>query len=166
MSFHYYTTAEQESALTKIYTDALAVKQAEIDETARTRRIPKHSAELNMKASATKCQIPKFTARGHISRAPRVFDVSGTLITLEGYGQCPTEPLTGGACYTTDPSFDDKITAFLRRHVVYRVIFYPDGRYGPTVGYCSVGMPAMFVSEDGADSLHAEDDDKYDLLCG
>ena len=149
MPFHYYTTAEQESALAKIYTDALAVKQAEIDETQRRTR-----------------KIPKFNARGHVSRQPRMFDVSGTQLTLEGFGPCPTEPQAGGATYTTDPSFDDKVAAFLRAHTTYRVIFYPDGRYGPTVGYCSVGMPAMFVSEDGSETLHAEDDDKYDLLCG
>jgi len=149
MPVHYYTTAEQESAFANAYQEALAVKQAEIDETERRTR-----------------KIAKFTARGHVSRQPRVFDVSGSQITLEGAGPCPTEPQAGGGTYTTDPSFDDKIAAFLRRHVAYRVIFYPDGRYGPTVGYCSVGLPATFTSEDGGETLHAEDDDKYDLLCG
>ena len=149
MPFHYYTTAEQEAALANIYQDALAVKQAEIDETQRRTR-----------------KIPKFNARGHVSKQPRVFDVSGTQITLEGFGPCPSAQEAGGASYTTDPSFDDKVATFLRIHAVYRVIFYPDGHYGPTVGYCSIGMPATFISEDGADTLHAEDDDKYDLLCG
>jgi hypothetical protein len=149
MPVQYYTTAEQESAFANAYQEALAIKQAEIDETQRRTR-----------------KIPKFTARGHISRPPRVFDVSGTQITLEGAGSCPSAPTEGGGTYTTDPSFDDKVAAFLRSHMAYRVIFYPDGRYGPTVGYCSVGLPAMFVSEDGSETLHAEDDDKYDLLCG
>ena len=85
MPFHYYTTAEQEAALAKIYTDALAVKQAEIDETQhRTRK------------------IPKFNARGHVSRSPRVFDVSGSQISLEGFGPCSSEPHSGGATYTTE----------------------------------------------------------------
>lgn len=149
MPVHYYTTAEQEAALAKIYQEDLAAKQAEIDAQEKSTRKP-----------------AKFTARAYVSKPPRVFDVNGPQIILEGYGRCPTEPLTGGACYTTDPSFDDKISEFLSRHRAYRVIFHPDGRYGPTVGYCSTGLPAMFISDDDTETLHAEDDDKYDLLCG
>jgi hypothetical protein len=149
MPVRYYTTADQEAALAKIYANSLTAKQAEIDsQEKRTGR------------------IQKFTARAHVSKPPRVFDVNGPLIILDGLGSCPTEPLTGGACYTTDPSFDDKIAAFLQAHVAYRVIFYPDGRYGPTVGYCSTGLPATFISDDDTETLHAEDDDKYELLCG
>lgn len=149
MPIHFYTTADQEAAFAKIYQEALAAKQADIDAQEKRTRKP-----------------TKFTARAHVSKPPRIFDVNCPQITLEGYGPCPTEPLTGGACYTTDPSFDDKISDFLSRHHTYRVIFYPHGRYGPTVGYCSIGIPAMFISDDDTETLHAEDDEKYELLCG
>jgi hypothetical protein len=149
MSVHYYTTADQETALSKIYNDALAAKQAEIDATERRTRKP-----------------AKFTAYAHVSKPPILFDVSGSQVTLEGYGPCPTEPPFCGGTYAPDPSFNGQIAAFLNRHSAYRVIFIPSGRYGPTIGYCSVGMPATFISEDGADTLHAEDEDKYDILCG
>jgi hypothetical protein len=66
----------------------------------------------------------------------------------------------------TDPSFDDKVADFLRRHAAYRVIFQPSGRWGPTVSYCSRGIPASFISEDGTETLVAEDEDKYDLTVG
>jgi hypothetical protein len=149
MSFHYYTTADQEAALSKIYADAIAEKQAEIDAAERRTRKP-----------------TKFTAYAHVSKPPILFDVSGSQVTLEGYGPCQSTPTEGCGTYTTDPSFDEQIAAFLSRHAAYRVIFKPSGRYGPTIGYCSVGMPATFISEDGADTLHAEDEDKYDILCG
>lgn len=92
--------------------------------------------------------------------SPRVFRVTGTTVELEGYGPCPTLAEAGqerGRTYITDPSFDDAITVFLRRHANYTVIFRPS-----LLGeYCSVGMPAMFVSEDGAEILEAEDVGKY-----
>lgn len=149
MPVRYYTTAEQEVELAKIYAEALAVKQAEID--AHEKRTGR---------------IQKFTARAHVSKPPRVFDVNGLQIVLDRLGPCPTEPHTRGACYMTDPSFDDKISDFLSRHTAYRVIFYPDGRYGPTVSYYSDGMPAMFTSDEGDEVLYAEDEEKYELVCG
>lgn len=149
MPFYYYTTAEQEAALTAIYEQELQQKQAQIDaEQRRTGR------------------IQKFTAYAHISKAPRIFDVSGTEVTLEGYGPASLTKIDGGGTYMTDPSFDDKIADFLRRNSSYRVIFQPSGRWGPTVSYCSRGMPATFISEDGTETLNAEDEDKYDLCVG
>ena len=167
MPFYYYTTADQELSLNTIYEQDLEFKQSQINaEERRTGR------------------IAKFTARAHISKAPRIFDVSGSEIILEGYGlarfasefinsSCagsfgPAAPanVEGGGTYMTDPSFDDKIADFLCRHTAYRVIFYPSGRWGPTVCYCSRGMPASFTSEDGTETLVAEDEHKYDICCG
>jgi hypothetical protein len=149
MPFYYYTTAAQEAALAAIYEQDLQQKQAQIDaEQRRTGR------------------IQKFTARAHISQVPRIFDVSSTDITLEGYGPAAPNKVTGGGTYMTDPSFDDKVADFLRRHAAYRVIFQPSGRWGPTVSYCSRGIPASFISEDGTETLVAEDEDKYDLTVG
>lgn len=111
MPFYYYTPAEQEAALSAIYEQELQQKQAQID----------------IEERRTGC-IPKFTARAHISKAPRIFDVSGADVTLEGSGPAATTKIEGGGTYMTDPLFDDKIADFLSRNQSYRVIFHPSGR--------------------------------------
>lgn len=66
-----------------------------------------------------------------------------------------------------DSNFDLYIMDFVQKHKEYKVIFSPDGKYGPTTCYCTQndGVPARMESYDG-EVLVVDDKDKYDLICG
>jgi hypothetical protein len=147
----FYSPAEYETALKEKYNFAIKKKQEEIDEIYRRTK-----------------KIQKFTAYGHISKPDRIFCVEedGNVYYEDVIPQniCPKELVEGGQKYVIDSNFDFYILNFLSRHKRYKVIFSPDGRYGPTVCYCSsIGaLPARMESYDG-EVLVLEDESKYDL---
>jgi hypothetical protein len=140
----YYTTAAQEAALADIYNKELAVCQAQLDETERRTG-----------------NIPKGTAKAHVSRPVVRFDVSGDQVVHAG-SPCPLEPVDGGGTYIVDWNFDK----LMEQYTIYSVEFMPSGRYGPCVDYCSKegSTPAMLYVP-GYPGFMMDIDFKYDLGC-
>lgn len=147
----FYSTAEYERILKEKYKFAIKKKQDEIDEI----------------YSKTK-KIQKFTAYAYICRLERVFCVEedGSVYYEEVVPDniCPSEKVEGGEKYILDTNFDYAIMKFVEKHKRYKVVFFPDGHYGPTCCYCSFigAIPARLESYDG-EVLVAEDDSKYDI---
>ena len=147
----FYSTAEYEKILKDKYEFAIKKKQEEIDENFRKTK-----------------RIPKFTAYAHIFRPERIFCVEedGKVYFEEVMPEniCPNEKVNGGEKYILDSNFDYQIMKFLEKYKRYKVVFFPDGHYGPTCCYCSsIGaIPARLESYDG-EVLLADDDSKYDI---
>lgn len=147
----FYSTPEYESSLKDKYMFAIKKKQEEIDEIYRRTK-----------------KIQKFTAYGHISKPDRVFYVEedGNIYFDEVCPKniCPKEKVDGGEKYVLDSNFDLYIHEFVSKYKRYKVIFSPDGQYGPTVCYCSsIGaVPARMESYDG-EVLVVDDESKYDI---
>jgi hypothetical protein len=147
----FYSTATHESTLKDKYMFSIKKKQEEIDEIYRRTK-----------------KIQKFTAYGHISKPDRVFYVEedGNIYFNDVIPEniCPKEQVDGGEKYILDSNFDFYIQQFVDKYKRYKVIFRPDGKYGPTSCYCSsIGaLPARMESYD-EDILIVEDDSKYDL---
>jgi hypothetical protein len=147
----FYSTPEYESSLKDKYMFAIKKKQEEIDEIYRRTK-----------------RIQKFTAYGHISKPDRVFYVEedGNIYFDEVCPKniCPKEKVEGGEKYVLDSNFDLYIHEFVSKYKRYKVIFSPDGKYGPTVCYCSsIGaVPARMESYDG-EVLVIDDESKYDI---
>ncbi len=147
----FYSTPEYESALKDKYIFAIKKKQEEIDEIYRRTK-----------------KIQKFTAYAHISKPDRVFYVEedGNIYFDEVCPKniCPKEKVDGGEKYVLDSNFDLYIHEFVNKYKRYKVIFSPDGQYGPTVCYCSsIGaVPARMESYDG-EVLVVDDESKYDI---
>lgn len=147
----FYSTPEYEKILKDKFNFAIKKKQEEIDENYRKTK-----------------KIQKFTAYGYIFRPERIFCVEedGSVyyeeVILEN--RCPTEKVEGGKKYILDSNFDYAIMKFLEKHKTYKVIFSPDGHYGPTCCYCSsIGaIPARLESYNG-EILVADDHSKYDI---
>lgn len=146
----FFSTAEYENKLKAEYEFAVKKKQDEIDEVYRRTK-----------------KIQKFTGRAHISRPERVFFVEDDLIYYEEICSdkiCPNEKVNGGEKYVLDSNFDYYIQEFISKHKNYKVIFSPDGSYGPTCCYCSsIGaVPARMESYDG-EVIILDDESKYDI---
>jgi hypothetical protein len=147
----FYSTANYESTLKDKYMFSIKKKQEEIDEIYRRTK-----------------KIQKFTAYGHISKPDRVFFVEedGNIYVNEVIPEniCPKEQVEGGEKYVLDSNFDFYIQQFIGKYKRYKVIFSPDGKYGPTACYCSsIGaLPARLESYDG-EILIADDESKYDI---
>lgn len=149
----FYSTVSYENKLKERYLFAIRKKQEEIDDIYRRTR-----------------KIQKWTAKAHISRPERVFYVEedGNIYCDEVSSEnlCPKEKVEGGYKYILDSNFDFYIMEFAAKHKRYKVIFSPDGQYGPTTYYCSsIGaVPARMESYDD-DILIVDDPKKYDILC-
>jgi len=106
-------------------------------------------------ASAQNKIVYPYTAKSHVSKPKVIIHVSGAVV--EGKGT--------GTRYILDKDFSTQVAQFQNKHKNYKVIFNPSGRYGPMIGYHSPdgATPAVLVSEDGADTLLVDDDDKYSL---
>lgn len=147
----FYSTAIYESTLKDKYMFSIKKKQEEIDEIYRRTK-----------------KIQKFTAYGHISKPDRVFYVEedGNIYFNEVIPEniCPKEEVDGGGKYILDSNFDFYIQEFVGKYKRYKVIFSPDGSYGPTCCYCSsIGaVPARMESYDG-EVLIVDDESKYDI---
>lgn len=147
----FYSTIEYENTLNEKYLFAVRKKQEEIDEVQRRTK-----------------KIQKFTAKAHISRPERIFYVEedGKMYFGEilPENECPKEKVEGGEKYVLDSNFDLYIMEFVSKHKRYKVIFNPDGKYGPTTCYCSsIGaVPARIESYDG-EILVLDDESKYDI---
>jgi hypothetical protein len=125
--------------------------------------------EIDEKYRKTK-KIQKYTAYAYISKLERIFCVEDDKIycgevTIEN--ECPTQEVSGGKTYILDGDFELQINNFKQKHKKYKVIFYLNGKYGPTCCYCSDtdALPAKMESYDG-DILIVENEDKYDLCVG
>jgi hypothetical protein len=155
----FYSTPEYEKRLKDTYDFAIKKKQDEIDEIQRRTK-----------------KIQKFTAKAHISRPERVFTVFNNKIycgKIEDNIICPNRLIEGGCEYKLDTEGDYaiKINDFMEKYNNYKVIFNPDGRYGPTAYYCTKNdaTPARLIPLDyiGNDFiLILDDENKYDILCG
>jgi hypothetical protein len=146
--FLFFTTAEQEEEFDKIYKEQIEIKQKEIDELQKkTKKSQKHSAYA------------------FVLQSERMFVFNNGEITLNGK-QCPKEQVIGGKKYGFDPDFKKDIEQFLQGQTHYTVIFYPTGKYGPTVEYIgkSYEMPAKIILNDNT-CLNVENEDKYSLMC-
>lgn len=147
----FYSPADYEKELENRYVFEVKRKQDEIDEIQRRTK-----------------KIQKFTARAHISRPDRIFCVEedGNIFieSVNPNNICPKEKVEGGEKYVLDSNFDLYIIEFLKKYKRYKVIFSPDGKYGPTTCYCSsIGaVPARMESYDG-DVLILDDESKYDI---
>jgi hypothetical protein len=147
----FYSTADYENTLKETYMFSIKKKQEEIDDIYRRTK-----------------KIQKFTAYGHISKPDRVFYVEedGNIYFNEVIPEniCPKENVNGGKKYVLDTNFDLYIQQFVDKHKRYKVIFSPDGKYGPTTCYCSsIGaLPARLESYDG-EVLIVDDESKYDI---
>lgn len=147
----FYSPADYEKELKNRYNFEVKRKQDEIDEIQRRTK-----------------KIQKFTAKAHVSRPERVFCVEedGNIYIeiVSPNNLCPKEKVEGGEKYILDSNFDFYIMAFISKHKRYKVIFSPDGKYGPTTYYCSsIGaVPARMESYDG-DVLIVDDESKYDI---
>jgi hypothetical protein len=145
----FYSPVKYEIELHKQYRFALRRKQEEIDNVfIQTKR------------------IPKFTAKAHVSRPERVFYVEedGQVYydTVSEETICPNNRVEGGEVYILDDWFEDDIIDFIHKHKKYKVIFYPDGKWGPTIDYCTsnCAIPAKIIAYNG-DILNIEDEGKY-----
>ena len=147
----FYSTADYENTLKEAYMFSIKKKQQEIDVIYRRTK-----------------KIHKFTAYGHISKPDRVFYVEedGNIYFNEVIPEniCPKELVDGGKKYVLDSNFDFYIQQFVDKYKRYKVVFSPDGKYGPTVCYCSsIGaLPARMESYDG-EVLIIDDESKYDI---
>ena len=147
----FYSPADYEKELENRYIFEVKRKQDEIDEIQRRTK-----------------KIQKFTARAHISRPDRIFCVEedGNIFieSVNPNSICPKEKVEGGKKYILDSNFDLYIMEFLSKYKRYKVIFSPDGKYGPTTCYCSsIGaVPARMESYDG-EVLILDDESKYDI---
>lgn len=148
----YFTSAEQEKELTQVYNAWIKKKQQELDaDEERTRR------------------IQKFTAKGHIQKPARVFCVQDGNIYLNEVAPenlCPKRLEKDGERYCLDSDFEEKIKDFMQRHSNYKVIFFPSGKYGPTVDYCAQNRVYPARLEADGKILEVEDEDKYDICVG
>lgn len=149
---YFYTTASQETDLRDIYENALRIKQDELDEEYKKTQ-----------------RIQKFTAYGHVYRPERVFYVKDDVCyygRVSPKTRCPDHHVSGGQTYTFDKKFTNQINEFCKKHTSYKVVFKPDGKYGPCMNYNgSIGcMPAYLESDQGG-ILEADDDDAYDIGC-
>ena len=147
----FYSTADYENTLKEAYMFSIKKKQQEIDVIYRRTK-----------------KIHKFTAYEHISKPDRVFYVEedGNIYFNEVIPEniCPKELVDGGKKYVLDSNFDFYIQQFVDKYKRYKVVFSPDGKYGPTVCYCSsIGaLPARMESYDG-EVLIIDDESKYDI---
>lgn len=149
----FYSTAEYENELNSEYEFAVKKKQDEIDELYRRTK-----------------KIQKFTGRAYISKPNRVFYVEEDNIYYKEVvpeNICPKEKVEGGKKYVLDSNFDFYIQQFVEKHKRYKVIFSPDGSYGPTCCYCSSidAVPARMESYDG-EVIILDDESKYDICAG
>ena len=148
----YFTTADQEKGLTQIYNAWIKKKQQELDaDEERTRR------------------IQKFTAKGHIQKPARVFCVQDGNVYFQEVAPenlCPKGLEKDGDRYCLDSDFEKKIEDFLQRHSNYTVIFFPSGKYGPTVDYCAKNRVFPAILEADGEILEVEDENKYDICVG
>jgi hypothetical protein len=148
---NYFTSEAYEKGLDEKYMKYVKIKQAEIDETERKTK-----------------RVQKYTARAYILHPERVFYVEdGKIFCGSLENECPTELVPGGKCYTLDGDFKNKILEFQNKNKRYKIIFSPDGKFGPTCCYCSKenATPAKLESYDG-EFLIVDDDDKYDICVG
>jgi hypothetical protein len=149
----YFTSKAYEKVLDEKYMQQIKAKQLEIDEKYRKTK-----------------KIQKYTAYAYISKLERVFCVEDDKIycgEVKEENECPTQEVSGGKTYILDSDFELQINNFKQKHKRYRVIFYLNGKYGPSCYYCSkIGaLPAKMESYDG-DILIVENEDKYDLCVG
>jgi hypothetical protein len=150
----YFTSETYEKVLDEEYMRQIKEKQAEIDENYRKTK-----------------KIQKYTAYAHISKLERVFCVEedGKVYCgeIKPENECSKELVEGGKEYVLDSNYELYIMNFKSVHNRYRVIFSPDGKYGPSCCYCSsIGaLPARMESYDG-DILCVEDESKYDICVG
>ncbi len=152
----FYSTPEYEKRLKEKYEFEVKKKQDEIDEIQKKTR-----------------KNQKFTARAYILRPKRIFTV------YEGEVYCgdidveirsPCKLVEGGAEYILDTECSNAkyIIDFIAKHKCYKVLFNPDGHYGPTTYYCSkIGAtPSKLEAIDGSSQLILDDENKYDIICG
>lgn len=150
----FYAPARYEEELTNKYNFAIKKKQEEIDEVQRMTR-----------------KLQKYTAKAYISKPERIFCVEedGKIYFEDVMPEniCPAEAENDAVKYILDMNFELYILRFIKKHKKYKVIFFPDGKYGPTVYYDSeIGaIPARFESYDG-DILEVNDETKYDICVG
>ena len=148
----FYSTPEYEQKLQEKYELELKKKQDEIYEIQRKTK-----------------KIQKFTARAHISRPERLFTVCGGKVycgEIEDNILCPDKLVEGGAEYILDTEDDNipNIMEFISTWQCYKVIFNPDGYYGPTTSYCTkIGATPARLESFGGYQLVLDDKDKYDI---
>ena len=148
---NYFTSDAHEKILDEKYMKDVKIKQAEIDEVQKKTK-----------------KIQKYTARAYILQPERIFCVEedGKIYfgSVAPENECPKILTPGGKKYLLDSNFELSVLEFINKHKSYKVIFSPDGKYGPTCCYCSAigALPAKLESYDG-DTLLVEDDDKYDI---
>ncbi len=146
---NYFTSDSYEKELDERYMKYIKIKQEELDNNYNN----------------------KYTAYAYIFRPERVFCVEedGTVYlgSVAPENIAPKELVTGGKKYVLDRGFEKKVMEFIQRYKKYKVMFSPDGTYGPTCCYCSsVGeVPAKLESYNGI-VLTIENDDKYDICIG
>ncbi len=155
----FYSTPEYEKKLKDKYEFEVKKKQDEIDEIQRRTK-----------------KIQKFTAKAYVSRPERIFTVFNNIVCcgeIDDNIICPNKLIKGGYEYKLDieGNFDIKIKEFLLKYNNYKVIFNPDGRYGPTAYYCTKNgatparlIPINYINDDAI--LILDDKDKYDIICG
>lgn len=148
----YYTTLEQEKILNEIYNRNIEIKKK----------------ELKILENKTK-KINKYTAYAYVHRPKIVFCVEndGSIYfdDVKPENKCLNKLMPGGKCYILDEDFKNEIENFIEKYDRYKVIFYPDGTYGPTLSYCinTVATPAILESYTG-EKINIEDDNKYDII--
>jgi hypothetical protein len=151
----FYTTPEYEKRLNEKYEFEVKKKQDEIDEIQRRTK-----------------KIQKFTAKAHILRPERLFNVCGGKIycgEVEDNILSPGQLVEGGGEYILDTEGDNapNIMEFVSTWECYKVIFNPDGKYGPTTCYCTkIGATPARLESFGGFQLILDDEEKYDLVCG
>jgi hypothetical protein len=151
----YYSTPEYERRLQEKYEFELKKKQDEIDEIQRRTK-----------------KIQKFTAKAHISRPERLFTVCCGKIYCGDQDDSIISPgklVEGGAEYILDTEGDNipNIQEFMSTWQCFKVIFNPDGNYGPTTCYCTkIGATPGRLESFGGFQLILDDKDKYDICVG
>ena len=149
----YFTSKAQEDEFDIKYNEAIKKKQKELNIAHRHSKVPH-----------------KFTAKAYVSRPERKFIVRGSDTYLEEVNEnnkCPKDEVEGGGVYKLDLNFEWDIMCFLNKYSEYIVTFYPDGKYGPTVEYCSSYgcLPALLESSTG-ERIMVDDESKYNICVG
>jgi hypothetical protein len=141
----FYTTPEYENKLNTQFQNELDEKQNEIGKNS------------------------KYTARAFVCQPERIFIIKDKVIycgEISEYNISPKSIIEGGKEYKLEENFLDKILNFIDKYQNYRVIFYPDGKYGPTISYYSEtdAIPARIESLENKEIfIEIADEDQYDI---
>lgn len=107
----------------------------------------------------------KFTTAAFTIQAPREFHVCNGIVVGS-----PSSQQTDGGVYKLDMDLLEPMKKWIQIFPNYKVIFFPSGKYGPTIHY-SAGdptvVPATLVADDDESAYFSmEVEDKYEIAVG